>query len=210
MNDTERYLASLLPERDTWVKEMESYASEHHVPIMEPLGIEFLMQMIRMKKPGRILEIGTAIGYSALRMAEAFPEAEIITMERDPERYREAQENLAKYDRSNKIKVLIGDALDLRQEAEKNGPYDLLFIDAAKGQYQKFFEIYSGMLHKDGVIISDNVLFKGFVAGRQADNKKMENIAGKIREYNKWLISHPDYHTTIVPIGDGVAISVKK
>ncbi|MFG6114237.1 O-methyltransferase [Halobacillus sp. MO56] len=210
MDRTEKYLASLLPSTPIWAEELEQFAKENHVPIMEPLGIHYLMQLVRVSRPERILEIGAAIGYSALRMLEASPESSIVTIERDPERHQQAKANLEKLDKHRQIDLVFGDALEFQDEISKKGPFDLLFIDAAKGQYQKFFEYYSQVVTDKGIIVSDNVLFKGYPAGKDDDNKRMQKIGDKIRSYNEWLINHPQYHTTIVPIGDGIAVTVKR
>ncbi|GEN51981.1 O-methyltransferase [Halobacillus faecis] len=206
----EEYLQSLLSKPSTAVKKMESQAEEHRVPIMEPLGIDFLMQLLRIQQPKRILEIGTAIGYSALRMLEACPGSQIITVERDEQRYKDALKNIKDLNAEGQIHVIHGDALEVASTIEKEGPFDLLFIDAAKGKYEQFFHMYSPMVSDAGVIVSDNVLFKGFVADDSEANPRMAKIANKIRSFNEWLVQHPDYYTTIVPIGDGVAITKKK
>ncbi|WP_079708425.1 O-methyltransferase [Paraliobacillus ryukyuensis] len=210
MDMSKEYLQSLLEESAEWARQLEEYAKENHVPIMEPLGMQFLMQLIRLKQPNKIVEIGAAIGYSALRMQEAYPEATITTIERDEERYQEARKNVTAYDKQGKIHLIFGDALECSNEIEKKGPFDLLFIDAAKGQYQRFFELYAPMLTTDGVIITDNVLFKGLVADPTKADKRKQKLANKIKAYNTWLTSHPDYNTSIVPVGDGVAITTKK
>ncbi|WP_226036985.1 O-methyltransferase [Aquibacillus saliphilus] len=206
----EQYLIDTIDTKPEWVNELEEYALKNNVPIMEPLGIDFLMQLIRLKKPNKILEIGTAIGYSALRMVEAFPETSIVTIERDKNRYEEALSNIKKIDKKNKITVIFGDALEETNRIKEQAPYDLLFIDAAKGQYQRFFELYSKYLTEDAVIISDNVLFKGLVTDSSIENERSNSIAKKVYKYNEWLINHPSYTTSIIPIGDGVAISVKR
>ncbi|GAA0483090.1 O-methyltransferase [Salinibacillus aidingensis] len=206
----ESYLQGTLPVKSNLTKEMEAYAKEHQVPIMEPLSMEFVKQMIRIKQPENILEIGTAIGYSALRMLEAAPSAHIVTIERDKDRYEDALSNIHKAQEENHVDVIFGDALEVTNLVEKKGPYDVLFIDAAKGQYQKFFTLYEKFVPKGGMIISDNVLFKGYVASTPGENTRMKKIGEKIRVYNDWLIQQPSFSTTIVPVGDGVAVSVKE
>ncbi|MYL72011.1 methyltransferase domain-containing protein [Halobacillus litoralis] len=206
----EEYLQSLLSEPSKDVKKMESEAEKQRVPIMEPLGIDFLMQLLRIHQPKKILEIGTAIGYSALRMLEACPGSHIITVERDEQRYKEALKNIKAMNAEEQIHVIHGDALEVASTIEKDGQFDLLFIDAAKGKYEEFFHLYSPMVSDQGVILSDNVLFKGLVADDSEASPRMAKIAGKIRRFNEWLVQHPDYNTTIVPIGDGVAITKKK
>ncbi|KKK33112.1 SAM-dependent methyltransferase [Mesobacillus campisalis] len=205
----QEYIELLIPERTGLLAEMETYATEHGVPIMEPAGIEAMLQILRIKSPKAILEVGTAIGYSALRMAYALPDAKIVTIERDELRLDKAREYIKEAARESQIVTIFGDALETRDEAGKWAPYDVVFIDAAKGQYRRFFEMYAGLLRPGGVVITDNVLFKGLVAEQQEiDKKRIRNLVTKIDEYNRWLMSHPDYDTVILPVGDGVAVSV--
>ncbi|SET66112.1 Predicted O-methyltransferase YrrM [Salinibacillus kushneri] len=204
------YLQSTLPDKNDLIIEMEAFAKKHQVPIMEPISIEFVKQILRIKQPKRILEIGTAIGYSALRMLEASPESHIVTVERDSDRYQEAITNIHRANKKERIDVIFGDALEISDEVEAKGPYDVLFIDAAKGQYQKFFTLYEKFVLNGGLVITDNVLFKGYVASNPDDNSRMKKIGNKIRGFNNWLIQQPNFDTSIFPIGDGVALSVKK
>jgi predicted O-methyltransferase YrrM len=205
------YLETLIPEREQELKEIEEYAKQHNVPIMELVGIEAMLQLLKLIKPTKILEIGTAIGYSAIRMAKALPNATIVTIEREKERYEQALFYINQTNTERQIHVLFGDALHLYDEVAKNGPFDAIFIDAAKGQYQRFFDMYEPILNNGGVIITDNVLFKGLVATEEPiENKRIRNLVKKIREYNEWLVNRDDYETVILPIGDGIAISRKR
>ncbi|WP_042146086.1 O-methyltransferase [Paucisalibacillus sp. EB02] len=205
------YLVKHLPDTEAWVKELENQAKIDHVPIMDPVGINFLMQLIRLNKPTKILEIGTAIGYSALRMNEANPSSKITTIERDDSRYEQAVENIKKQHKDNVIEIIHGDALDeLMKLANKGEKYDCIFIDAAKGQYMRFFELSQPLLEENGVIVSDNVLFRGYVYDPNFEHPRYKKMVEKIRAYNEWLVNQPSFITTILPIGDGVAISVKK
>ncbi|SDQ47571.1 O-methyltransferase [Virgibacillus salinus] len=204
------YLTRSLPPTDDWVEELERIAEDENVPIMDPIGINFVMQLIRLKRPNRILEVGSAIGYSALRMLEANPNATIVTVERDEQRYNQAVQNVWKLGVQDNIQIIFGDAIEILSELKEDNKFDLVFIDAAKGQYKRFFELSSPLLSENGFILSDNVLFKGFIADPEKEHPRFQKLARKIREYNEWLIQHPDYVTTIVPIGDGVAISNKK
>ncbi|OCA92474.1 O-methyltransferase [Pseudobacillus wudalianchiensis] len=204
------YIESLIKSREPLFAEMEAFAQEHGVPIMEPTGIEAMLQIMRIQQPKRILEIGTAIGYSALRMAAALPETTIVTIERDEERYRQAIDYIQASKVGGRVEVLFGDALELVAEAGGKGPYDAIFIDAAKGQYTKFFEGYSAFLAPEGTVYTDNVLFKGYVAGIPAESKRIINLVKKIQSYNEWLMSHPDFDTAIFPVGDGLAVSRKR
>ncbi|KON91271.1 SAM-dependent methyltransferase [Rossellomorea marisflavi] len=204
------YIESIVLDRSDLLQEMEAYAEENGVPIMELVGIEALLGMLRIQQPKRILEVGTAIGYSALRMAEALPDTTIVTLERDEERYEKAQEFLGRSSARDRVITLLGDALELQEDVKQHGPYDAVFIDAAKGQYRKFFDSYSEMLTPEGVVYSDNVLFKGLVAEEVVEQKRIRNMVKKLQDYNKWLMDHPEYDTSILPVGDGVAISKKR
>ncbi|HWO95379.1 MAG TPA: O-methyltransferase [Bacillus sp. (in: firmicutes)] len=210
--EVETYIESLIPSRSPLLEEMERYAKDEQVPIMELIGIETLLQLLRIQQPANILEIGTAIGYSAIRMATAVPKAEIVTIERDKERYDKALYFIGKANKEQQIHVLFGDAFEVTEEIQSKAPYDMIFIDAAKGQYQKFFELFEPFLSKDGMIISDNVLFKGYVAQAEEkiETKRIRSLTTKIKKYNDWLMSHPDFQTMILPIGDGIAITKRR
>jgi predicted O-methyltransferase YrrM len=204
------YIEELIPEREPLFMEMENYAIENKVPIMELVGIEALLQFLRIQGSKRILEVGTAIGYSALRMAEALPKASIVTIERDLERIQAAEEYIGRSKHGEQILLIKGDALEVEELVREQAPYDAIFVDAAKGQYQKFFEMYSKYLSNDGIIITDNVLFKGLVTQSEIESKRIRNLVKKIDGFNQWLMNHSDYHTVILPVGDGIAISKKK
>ncbi|RID83967.1 O-methyltransferase [Mesobacillus zeae] len=189
---------------------MEAFAAENGVPIMEPAGMEALLQILRIQEPKAILEVGTAIGYSALRMAEALPAAQIVTIERDEDRCRLAASYIGRAGKDEQVTLIAGDALEAAEQAVNHAPFDALFIDAAKGQYQKFFEIYEPLLKQGGVVMTDNVLFKGLVAETEIENKRTRRLVNKIDAFNRWLVSHPGYDTIIIPAGDGIAVSRKR
>ncbi len=206
-----QYVESLLPKKEETIVAMEQYAREHGVPIMDALSIETMLHTLKLIQPMRILEIGTAIGYSAIRMAKALLNAKIVTIERDEERYKQARMYTEQTNTKKQITLLFGDALDMSDEVKKHAPFDVLFIDAAKGQYRRFFELYEPMLSEKGIIITDNVLFKGLVATNEPiEQKRIRQLMKKIQAYNEWLVAHPSYETIIIPIGDGMAISRKR
>ncbi|WP_147532443.1 O-methyltransferase [Bacillus marasmi] len=204
------YIEELIPKRTELLTEIEQYAQENEIPIMEIVGIEALLQLLRIQNPQTILEVGTAIGYSSLRMAYALPDAKIITIERDESRLQKAVEYIGKAAKQEQIIIINGDALEVEEQIKPHGPFDVIFIDAAKGQYQRFFDLYSQYLADGGLIITDNVLFKGLVAEAMIDSRSLRALVRKIRNYNSWLMEHPDYHTVIIPVGDGIAISKKR
>lgn len=204
------YIENLITERNPLLTEMEDYAGVHKVPIMELAGIETMLQLLRIHGSEKILEVGTAIGYSALRMAYALPNAQIVTIERDVERLQVAEQFISRSEHSNQITIIKGDALEVEDAVSGHASFDVIFIDAAKGQYKKFFEIYSKYLKNDGMIITDNVLFKGLVAEPDIETKRIRNLVKKIDEFNHWLMNHPDFDSVILPVGDGVAISKRR
>lgn len=144
------YIEALLKPRPDNVKKLEAYAEEHHVPIMEKAGMEVSLQILSVKQPKKILEIGTAIGYSAIRMALEAPSAEIYTIERNEKRHEEAVNNIKEFQLDDRIHVFYGDALELADAVHVTAPYDVIFIDAAKGQYQNFFIYMNRCFHRTG------------------------------------------------------------
>ncbi|GGJ83802.1 O-methyltransferase [Lentibacillus kapialis] len=200
------YLLQTLPEEDSRIKELERTAHQDGIPIMDAVSIQFVMQLIRLTKPKTILEIGSAVGYSALRMLEAGPKAHIVTIEKDEQRYEQAVRNINERRKQDHIRIIHGDAID-ELKGMPIESFDLVLIDAAKSQYRRFFELSAPLLTNDGFILTDNVLFKGYVADEEKQHSRYQKIARKIRQYNDWLINHPDFTTTIVPVGDGIAIS---
>lgn len=206
------YLENLIPDRPQSVKQMEDFAEQHDVPIMEKTGIEVLLLLLSMQQPKRILEVGTAIGYSAIRMALKLPNTEIITVELDEERLQLAKQHIKEFGLEERIHVLHGDALLLSEEISKYGPFDALFIDATKAKYSKFFTLYEPMLTDVGMIYTDNVLFKGTVARDRSELKtrRQRTMVRKLDDYNHFLYTLEKYETTIIPVGDGIAITKRK
>ncbi|WP_174730019.1 O-methyltransferase [Mesobacillus harenae] len=204
------YIDKLIADRPALFQEMELFAKENGVPIMEPAGMEALLQLLRIHQPKTILEVGTAIGYSALRMAEALPDTIITTIERDEERYRLACKYISMANKESQISVINGDALEVEEDVKQHGPFDAIFVDAAKGQYKRFFEMYSNFLSNGGLMITDNVLFKGLVYEGEIESRRLRSLVKKINEFNSWLANNPEFHTVILPVGDGVAVSIKR
>lgn len=211
MNNFEAYLASFMEGKDPLVIEMEQYAATHHVPIMDHAGIDLLTSLLRIHNPRQILEIGSAIGYSAIRMAEALPKASIVTIERDSEKYLKAVEYIRRSGREKQITIVEADALLTEDDAIFSRTYDALFIDAAKGQYQSFFQKYAPSVTSGGVIYCDNMLMHGMVLlGDQEVPRRKRTMIRNLKEFTKWIMVHPDYETSLLPVGDGLLIAVKK
>ncbi|RPF55545.1 O-methyltransferase [Aquisalibacillus elongatus] len=195
------------PQQD-YLEEMEAYALEHQVPIMERDGIELLKQLVRLHQPKTILEIGTAIGYSAIQMAIANEKAHITSIEIDESHKAIAEKNIQKAGLDHQIDVVLSDANEYLEQHQH--AYDLVFVDAAKGQYKNYIEKLHPILESGSLIIIDNVLFKGYVSKEVQGHKRFDQLGEKINQFNQWLIEHPHFETTIVETGDGVAIALKR
>ena len=187
--------------------ELKDYACENSVPIMFDEGIEFIVNYIKENDVSFILEIGTAIGYSAIKFAQIHPEIRIFTIEYDIERYQKAVKNVNKYNLGYQITVFLGDALKFNF-TEK---FDLIFIDGAKSQYINFFEKYKNNLKEDGVFISDNLFFHGMVENPElTKNYSTIKLLRKLKRYIDFLKANTEFETTFYQIGDGVAVSRRK
>lgn len=190
------------------ITEMERYAITNNVPIIEIDSIKFIMKYIKLNNVKNVLEIGTAIGYSAILMANASDNVEITTIEKDEKRYKEAVKNINKCGLDKRIDIVFNDALEVNLAGHS---YDLIFIDAAKGQYIKFFEKFCHYLNPGGVIITDNLKFHGLVNNKESINtKSLKGIVEKIEKYISYLNDNKDYITKFYDIGDGLSISIKK
>lgn len=187
---------------------IKDYAKKESIPIMQDEGIEFLTSFIEKKGAKDILEIGTAIGYSAIMMALVNSSIHVTTIERDETRYLEALKNIKKFDLENRITLIYNDALNV----ELDGDYDLIFIDAAKGKNQEFFNHFEKNLRDDGYIITDNMGFHGYVDMNEDDipSKNIKGIVKKIKDYIYFLENNMQYKTIIYKIGDGIAVTERR
>lgn len=189
------------------IEEIENYAKENSIPIMLKDGIEYLCNFIKEHNIKNILEIGTAIGYSAIKMALIDESIYITTIERDKERYDKAIQNINKLNLEKRINVIYGDAMDTNIE----GKYDLIFIDASKGHSIDFFEKYSKNLKEEGVIITDNLSFHGLVEDESlAITKNQKGLVKRIKKFISFLDNNQEYETTYILVGDKISVSRKK
>lgn len=204
------FINSMNKEDEPWLYAIETGAREREVPIIRKETKEFLKTLLRMKRPKRILEVGTAVGYSALYMKQYIEEdATITTIENYPPRIEEASINFENWDKDGQITLLPGDAALVLKELE--GPYDFIFMDAAKGQYIHFLPDIIRLLAKGGILLSDNVLQDGdIIESRYAIKRRNHTIHSRMREYLYVLKNKEEFTTSIIPIGDGVALSVKE
>lgn len=189
------------------INEMRVYAEENNIPIMTDDGMRYLLDYIVKNHVKKVLEVGTAIAYSAICMCSVDPELMVTTIERDEKRYLEALKNIKKAGLEDRIEILYQDALEVQVEEM----YDLIFIDAAKAQNQKFFERFEKNLSSQGTIITDNMSFHGMVGKNpeEIESRNVRQLARKVNDYKEFLMSNLRYHTEFFDIGDGLAVSEK-
>lgn len=190
------------------LNKIKEKALENHIPIIMDDTLEVIAKVLAEKKPKRILEIGTAVGYSAMCFSKYLAEDGLIdTIERDEERIEEAKQNFKKVEVENKINLYEGDAVEILPTL--NEKYDVVFIDAAKGKYPFFLKEALRMLNEDGIIFADNILYKGYVMS-DYNKHKQRTAVRNLREYIKETTENPNLETEILEVGDGLAISKMK
>ena len=205
----EGYIRSLIPESEGKIKELEDFAEENKVPIAQKETIKFLEFMVGMKKPLRILELGTAIGYSAILMYEAAgTNPHITTIERSEEMIGFAKKNIESFGLEKNITIEAVDCLDVLERLEE--PYDLIFMDAGKGHYNHFLPHCLRLLKEDGIIIADNVLFRGMVASDDLVKRRKITIVKRMRTYLEMVSNDKNLVTSVIPMGDGIAITRRR
>lgn len=188
--------------------EIEQYGIENNVPIITKDSLETVLTLINAISAKKILEIGTAIGYSSSCFV-INSDRKIDTIERNQEMVKIAGENIKKLNLEKQVNIIYSDALEIDNELLSKD-YDVLFIDAAKAQSIKFFNKFSSLVKDDGIIITDNILFHGCVENQEGLSKNVKNMVKKIDEYNKFLFEHEEYDTYFLECGDGLAVSKKK
>ncbi|OGV08339.1 MAG: methyltransferase [Stygiobacter sp. RIFOXYC12_FULL_38_8] len=203
----EKYLTTLRNKPDALIAEMEEFALENQVPILNWNAAELLEMLVRNSKPKRVLEIGMAIGYSSIRIARQLKKKSILhAIEKSKVNIELAAAYIDRAELTDKIQIMEGDALAIMPEMKKK--YDFIFLDADKQDYEKLFHYSLKLLKKNGIIFIDNLLWHGFAAARNvpAKQKKSTQI---IREFNKLFLNTPSLQSTIIPVGDGVGIGIK-
>ena len=204
-----KYIRSILRQSTGLLKELEQYAEANHIPIIKPEVAHLLIVLGRLVKPAKILEIGTAIGYSSILLSGVLtPGGKIDTVEKQEEMLFKARENIKRAGLEHTISVIAGDAGDVLECLEKQ--YDMIFLDAAKGQYPELLPDCLRMLREGGLLVSDNVLFRGMVASDELVKRRKKTIVNRMRNYLDTLCSNPSLDTSILPVGDGVAVSYKR
>lgn len=204
-NEVVEYIRGVLPDRNDYFKALEAYAQENHVPIIQPEVAQLMQTLIQLHRPKRVLEIGTAIGYSASIMAEYMTEGEIVSIEIRPNSHELAKANVAQMATDVKFNFLLGDAQEVLKEVE--GTFDLVFIDASKGHYQAFLALCREKVKPGSLIVSDNILYKGMIAHDPWVDRRHKTIVKRMRSFIKEIMDDETMKTSILPIGDGVALS---
>ncbi len=205
----EQYLRSLIPDSIGILKELEDFALENSVPIVQKETAKFLQFMVTLKRPTKILELGTAIGYSSILMnLTSGGNNKIITIERDEKMIELAKENIKKYNLQDNIEILQGDCLDILENL--GGSFDMIFMDAGKGHYNHFLPHCLRLLSNEGVIVADNVLFRGMVASKELVKRRKITIVKRMKNYLDIVSKDENLVTTVIPMGDGIALTVRR
>lgn len=189
------------------LEKIKEKALDEHIPIIMDDTLAVIDKVLKEIKPKKILEIGTAVGYSAMRFSEYLQEGgRIDTIERDEERIAQAKENIVKVGVQEKINIIEGDAVEILPNL--NEKYDMIFIDAAKGKYPFFLQESLRMLNENGIIFADNILYKGYVMS-DYNKHKQRTAVRNLREYIAEVTNNPELETEILEVGDGLAITKK-
>ncbi|MDA8228135.1 MAG: O-methyltransferase [Desulfitobacterium hafniense] len=207
--ELEKYLGDLLPERDPLLQEMEEQALLETIPVVTPAVGNFLAQLVQVHNSKNILEIGTAIGYSTLWLARAVKinNGHITTIDMNINRRNQALEYFERANLSEYITSLFGDARKILPDLESK--FDFAFIDAAKGEYLEYLELVTPLLESGGLLVIDNVLFRGWVVPGSNFDAKYNRMVNTLREFLTRLSQDPKYFTSVLPLGDGLAVSIK-
>ncbi|QJA09163.1 O-methyltransferase [Romboutsia sp. CE17] len=208
-NLVEEYIRTTLKDKEGLLRELEVYAAEHNVPIVHKEVSDLLKVLLKLDKPKTILEVGCAIGYSSILFATTVgSEVKITTVERNESMIEKAKENIKRAGFENNITILEGDAEELLPKVE--GEFDMIFLDAAKGQYKLFYDMVIDKLKVGGLLISDNILYKGMVAHDDFVVRRKKTIVKRMRNYLDYICNCDYLSTSLIPIGDGVALSYKE
>lgn len=203
------YLLSL-KQYDNDIDQLRNYAETHQVPIVDQLSLDLIQQIIRLHQPKEILEVGSAIGYSAMQFASVDKSINVTTIERNEEMIQQAKTNIRQYGYADQIRLIEADATEAF-ELVNDLIYDMIFIDAAKAQSQRFFELYCPLLREKGVMITDNILYHGFVADIDVvRSRNVKQMVKKVQRYNQWLSQQQGFTTNFIHMDDGLAISIKE
>lgn len=204
----DEFIKNNLKEQNDYLKALETESLDKSIPIISPEVGQFLRFLIKLKEPKKILEIGTAVGYSSLVMLDESEEIEkITTIEKDLGISKIAKENFEKFQEEKRVELILGDAYEEMQKLDDK--FDMIFIDAAKGQYKNYFDLGTNLLNEKGIIVCDNVLFKGMVANDELVNKRVNTIVKRLREFINYVMKLEEFQSSLLPLGDGVLVSIR-
>ena len=202
-----KYTASLVQLHiDERISRLRAEALARGIPVADEETLNFLLLTLEMYQPKRILEIGTAVGLSGIAMLQTLPDAKLTTIELEEERYQEAKQNFTDFAVDGRVNAYLGDAGEIL--AMMNGRFDFVFLDGPKAQYEKYLFDLKRLMKKGAVLFSDDVLLYGWVSGVEPTPQKRRSIVEKIRSYLEVLTNDTDFRTSVLDIGDGVALSV--
>lgn len=205
------YLDGLIPKRDEFLENLryKSSLEESYAPIVQKSTEQLIVTLLKLIKPRRVLEVGTAVGYSAILMAQNLPEdSTIVTVERYKKHADIAVDNVFEAGFEKKIRVIEGEAAEVLHWLD--GGFDFIFLDAAKGQYIEFLPDIMRLLNSGGVLLSDNILYHGMIEDDEKVERRKITIVKRLHMYLEEIMNNENLTTSIIPIGDGVALSVKK
>jgi len=206
--EQENYLNSFKKSGDPLIREMEKYAKEHNVPILSWQSADLLEILIKMMKPKRVLEIGTAIAYSSIRVAKNLKKKAVLhTIEKSRDNIKTAKNNITKAGLEDKIEILEGDAINIMPQLTKK--YDFIFLDADKEDYMQLYNYSLILLKKNGMIFIDNLLWHGYAAVEEVPTDYLES-AKHIKKFNEVFLHQVNLKTTIIPVGDGIGLGIKE
>jgi predicted O-methyltransferase YrrM len=202
-----KYTASLVKLNiDEQIAQRRKEALDRGIPVADDETLQFLLLILEMKHPTRILEVGTAVGLSGVAMLKACPNARLTTMELEEERYIEAKKNFSDFGVEDRVTAYLGDAAEILSMMD--GEYDFVFLDGPKAQYEKYLFDLKRLMKRGAVLFSDDVLLYGWVSGEEPTPQKRHSIVDKIRSYLEVITADKDFITSVLNVGDGVALSV--
>ena len=202
-----KYTASLVKLNiDEQIAQRRKEALDRGIPVADDETLQFLLLILEMKRPTRILEVGTAVGLSGVAMLKACPNARLTTMELEEDRYIEAKKNFSDFGVEDRVTAYLGDAAEILSMMD--GEYDFVFLDGPKAQYEKYLFDLKRLMKKGAVLFSDDVLLYGWVSGEEPTPQKRHSIVDKIRSYLEVITADKYFITSVLNVGDGVALSV--
>ncbi len=205
---TTEYITSLVKRDDDTLEALEDYASKNMVPIVTKEVSRYIETLIHIIKPKKVLELGCAIGYSAILMAKSNKELKVTTIERDPKMAQVARENFKRYGYEDRIELIEGDALEELKNIKDE--FDMVFIDAGKSHYNEFYSDIVSKIYPGGVILCDNVLYKGMIADDDLVKRRKKTIVKRMRNFLDIICEDEKLITSVIPIGDGMSLSYVK